>query len=282
MIYKLVLFDDKEQVQETIKFSVVNGFDESYSSSVPQSAVESGFSLADNVVKSNDKFSLSTVVTDSHFRRRGAMLQYSNGRFIRAYESEDPLPEGRPSLTAKARIKTLRENGEIFGILASLDDSDKSQIELIYPCVLTDLSFSNKDGASAVYPVMSIERVRVAVTEFKVIENPTPELIPHIKHDNAGNKSGGSGSIDGAKDISADTDIAKASKEQAGAMKAEVKTPTANDKRVEEINKKIAYNKALIDAEKELRRRMESGQLGFGQGGTFVKTYADTVTGQNK
>lgn len=272
MIYTIVLFNDEGAVDETIVFDSVSGFDETYSSSIPQAPVENGFSLSDHIIKGNDKFSLSGVITDSLFRRKGALIQYVNGRFVRMYEDVDPLPTENPIITMKARIKKLRDDREIFGVFESLrgfNETETSQVNLIYPCALTDVSFSNKDGGNAIYPNMSFERIRVSTVDFKVVENPSPELIPHIKHNNGGNQTGDSGAV---KIADADSPDLKA---QADAGKSVVpkelkKEETWADKKVAQQQKQKDILLATNKAKEKASQLISEGKLEYGQSGAYV------------
>lgn len=284
MIYTIALLNEGGTVEETIEFDSVSSFSESYSSTIPQAPVESGTSLSDHITKGNDKFSMSALITNSMFRKKGALIAYVNGEFVRVNEATEPLPTEDPVILMKARLKKLRDDKEIFGIFESLKSGAEiqtTQVNLIYPCVLSELSFDNKDGANAIYPNMSFEKIRVSSVEFEVVKNPSPNLIPYIKSNDNGNKSGTSGSIDSKSD-SADTDILKVSKEQAGAMKPDMKEDNAMAKRVEGIQKKYDRNQAEIEAEKAFRKRLDEGKLTYGEGGAFIDKYVEIRTGEKK
>ena len=75
------------------------------------------------------------------------------------------------------------ENKEIFGILESVDinNIEGSKVRNIFPCLLSSLSFNKSDAASAIYPSMSIERIRYSVVTVSTVKDPVPELIPKYK-----------------------------------------------------------------------------------------------------
>ncbi|WHS04468.1 tail fiber protein [Acinetobacter phage vB_AbaM_P1] len=116
MIYSLVILNDQGAIQETISFDAVTRFSKSYSMSVAQNPVEEGFSVSDHISRGNTKFSMSAVVTDSLFMRKGATLQYVNGRFERLYEDVDPITDESPSKAMQERLEAIAEKGEIFGL----------------------------------------------------------------------------------------------------------------------------------------------------------------------
>lgn len=278
MIYTIVLFDEQGQVDETIAFDAVTGFDESYTSTIPQSAVESGYSLSDSIVKSNDKFTLSGVITDSLFRRKGALLQYVNGRFVRIFEDIDPIGDDNPVITMKARLKKLRDDREIFGIFESLrgaNETETTQVNLIYPCALTDIGFSNKDGGNAIYPNMSFERIRVATVSFDVVKNPSPELIPHIKHGNAGNQTGASGSVD-VPDVKVDPSLKEQTDAGKSAVPKELKKDEGwADKKIKAMNKEEDALRASIKYKKQADEMISNGTMRYGESGQWIDAQID-------
>lgn len=207
MIYTIVIIDENERVRETISLDVVNDFSEDYDGSVPTHPVEHGYSLSDGINLSNDKFSISGVVSDSAFDLSGELIQFVNGEFIVPDNTVDGVVLDSPSLVFKERLKSIRTRKEHFGVIVSdkkvnVNDASASQIELIYPCIITKLGFKD-NGTDAVYPVINFERVRVATTSFVEVNNPTPELIPYAKDAiNVGDKTGTSSSASGATDSS--------------------------------------------------------------------------------
>lgn len=263
MIYTIALFSEDGKVEETITFDSVMGFDESYPSTLTQHAVESGFMISDHIIKGNDKFSLSGVITDSLFRRKGALIQYVNGKFVRMYEDTDPLPTENPIIAMKKRIKKLRDDREVFGVFESLRGSNEfetSQVNLIYPCALSDLSFSNKDGASAIYPNLSFEHIRVASVKFEVVKNPSPELIPHIKHGNSGDQTGATGSTV----LETEKATVPEALQTKSAVPAELKKSlTTSDKMVAQNKIKEAELRKRLAVVKVLDERVASGAIPY-------------------
>lgn len=279
MIYSLVILNDQGAIQETISFDAVLRFSKSYSMTVAQNPVEEGFSVSDHISRGNTKFSMSAVVTDSLFMRKGATLQYINGRFERIYEDIDPITDESPSKAMQERLEAIAEKGEIFGLFESKSNSNTNVVNLIYPCAMTTLDFDNSDGSEAVYPVMSFEKIRVAKVETRVVENPSPELIPYVKSSNAGNQSGGSGiaGLDG-KDTD-DTDLIKLAKEGNKDLVQKVvpKEKSWADIKVAEQQKQIDEMTFTNQAEREFRKRLESGKLTWGDKGTFNQVYVNSL-----
>lgn len=284
MIYTIVIFNDDGQIEDTIAFDSVSSFDEGYRSSVPQSAVEDGYNVADTMIKENDKFSLSGVITSSFFRRKGAMVVYIGGRFVRPYADVDPLPTDNVLITMKQKLKDIRDKGIIFGIFESQTPSTEgSQVNLIYPCALSDLSFSNRDGGNAIYPNMSFEKIRVTKVEFQKVENPTPELVPYVRHANGGNQTGNSGSIQ-VKGVGGDDDGVniKSVKEEAKEFVPDSlkKEDSWADKKVAEQQKQKDALLAANAAKESVLKNVSAGVIGYRGSGAIVDNAQDVVMKQ--
>lgn len=279
MIYSLVILNDQGAIQETISFDAVTRFSKSYSMSVAQNPVEEGFSVSDHISRGNTKFSMSAVVTDSLFMRKGATLQYINGRFERIYEDVDPITDESPSKAMQERLEAIAEKGEIFGLFESKSSLETNVVNLIYPCALTSLDFENSDGSEAVYPVMSFEKIRVARVETKVVENPSPELIPYVKSSNAGNQTGSDGTAAITDPKVDDTDLIKQAKEGNKDLVQKVvpKEKSWSDLKVAEQQKQIDEMKFTNQAEREFRKRLESGKLTWSDKGEFNKVYVNSL-----
>ncbi|QIW91547.1 structural protein [Acinetobacter phage vB_AbaM_D22] len=279
MIYSLVILNDQGAIQETISFDAVTRFSKSYSMSVAQNPVEEGFSVSDHISRGNTKFSMSAVVTDSLFMRKGATLQYVNGKFQRLYEDVDPITDESPSKAMQERLEAIAEKGEIFGLFESKSALDTNVVNLIYPCALTSLDFENSDGSEAVYPVMSFEKIRVARVETRVVENPSPQLIPYVKSSNAGNQTGSDG-IAGITDVKIDdTDLIKQAKEGNKDLVQKVVPEEKSwaDAKVAQQQKQIDEMKFTNQAEREFRKRLESGKLTWSDKGEFNKVYVNSL-----
>ena len=187
MIYTLYLVDDNSNITETISLDVVNSFGEDYSSNIAQNTVENGYVISDSISINNPKFSIAGVITDSKFRVTGQMVVFNGNTFVKSQgdnrEQFQTISDDDYAEKVKARLIKLWENKEIFGILEStnINNIRGSKVRDIFPCVLSNLGFNKSDAASAIYPTMSIERIRYAVVTTTTVKNPTPELIPKYK-----------------------------------------------------------------------------------------------------
>ena len=187
MIYTLYLVDDNSNITETISLDVVNSFGEDYSSNIAQNTVENGYVISDSISINNPKFSIAGVITDSKFRVTGQLVVFNGETFSKSESSSQSqfvtISDDDYAEKVKDRLIKLWENKEIFGILEStnINNIRGSKVRDIFPCVLSNLGFNKSDAASAIYPTMSIERIRYAVVTTTTVKNPTPELIPKYK-----------------------------------------------------------------------------------------------------
>lgn len=187
MIYTLYLVDDNSSITETISLDVINSFGEDYSSNIAQNTVENGYVISDSISINNPKFSIGGVITDSKFRVKGQLVVFNGNTFVKSQgdnrDKFQTISDDDYAEKVKARLIKLWENKEIFGILESTDINNLqgSKVRNIFPCVLSSLGFSKSDAASAIYPTMSIERIRYSVVTVSTVTDPTPELIPKYK-----------------------------------------------------------------------------------------------------
>lgn len=187
MIYTFYLVNDSNAITEIISLDVINSFGEDYSSNIAQNPVESGYVISDSISISNPKFSISGVITDSKFRVSGQLVVFNGNTFVKSQgdnrDQFQQISDDEYADKVKARLIKLWENKEVFGILESTDINNikGSQVRNIFPCVLSSLGFNKSDAASAIYPTMSIERIRYAVVTVGTVKDPVPELIPKYK-----------------------------------------------------------------------------------------------------
>ena len=182
MIYTLYMVDDNSSITETISLDVINSFGEDYSSNIAQNTVENGYVISDSISINNPKFSIGGVITDSKFRVKGQLVVFNGNTFVKSQgdnrDQFQTISDDDYAEKVKARLIKLWENKEIFGILEATDINNVkgSKVRDIFPCVLSSLGFSKSDAASAIYPTMSIERIRYATVTIGKVTNPVAEL----------------------------------------------------------------------------------------------------------
>ena len=196
MIYTLYLVDNNNNITETISLDVINSFGEDYSSSIAQNAVENGYVISDSISINNPKFSISGVITDSKFRVKGHLVVFNGNTFEKSQgdnrEQFQQISDDDYADKVKDRLIKLWENKEVFGILESKDINNVkgSQVRNIFPCALSSLSFDKSSADAALYPTMSIEKIRYAVVTVSTVKNPTPELVSkYEEQQNVGNSN---------------------------------------------------------------------------------------------
>ena len=213
MIYTLYLVDDNSNITETISLDVINSFGEDYSSSIAQNAVENGYVISDSISINNPKFSISGVITDSKFRVKGHLVVFNGNTFEKSQgdnrEQFQQISDDDYADKVKDRLIKLWENKEVFGILESKDINNVkgSQVRNIFPCALSSLSFDKSSADAALYPTMSIEKIRYAVVTVSTVKNPLPELVPKYQESLEAQSSTSSGA---AKTVSSDLKTADA------------------------------------------------------------------------
>ena len=182
MIYTIYLVDDDSNITETISLDVINSFGEDYSSNIAQNTVENGYVISDSISINNPKFSIGGVITDSKFRVKGQLVVFNGNTFVKSQgdnrDQFQTISDDDYAEKVKARLIKLWENKEIFGILEATDINNVkgSKVRDIFPCVLSSLGFSKSDATSAIYPTMSIERIRYATVTIGKVTNPVAEL----------------------------------------------------------------------------------------------------------
>lgn len=213
MIYTLYLVDDNSNITETISLDVINSFGEDYSSSIAQNAVENGYVISDSISINNPKFSISGVITDSKFRVKGHLVVFNGNTFEKSQgdnrEQFQQISDDDYADKVKDRLIKLWENKEVFGILESKDINNVkgSQVRNIFPCALSNLSFDKSSADAALYPTMSIEKIRYAVVTVSTVKNPVPELVPKYQESLETQSSTSSGAV---KTVSSDLKTADA------------------------------------------------------------------------
>ena len=215
MIYTIYLVDDNSNITETISLDVINSFGEDYSSNIAQNTVENGYVISDSISINNPKFSIGGVITDSKFRVKGQLVVFNGNTFVKSQgdnrDQFQTISDDDYAEKVKARLIKLWENKEIFGILEATDINNVkgSKVRDIFPCVLSSLGFSKSDAASAIYPTMSIERIRYATVTIGKVTNPVAELsrkyeADRLKESKTTNVGTGVKSEDKASDHKAD------------------------------------------------------------------------------
>lgn len=264
MIYTLYLVDDNNNVTETISLDVISSFGEDYSSNIAQNSVENGYVISDSISLSNPKFNISGVITDTKFRVRDQLVVFDGNTFVKVSggnrEQVTQISDDEFAETVKARLLKLWENKEIFGILESKDINNikGTQVRSIFPCALSNLSFEKSDAASAIYPRMSIEKIRYAVVTFTTVKDPTPELVPKYQESVAAQSKSSTSSASSSTD-SVSSDLKNADAQAKSVVENATKGTGGNTEAIKRDN--------IVNLNKTAQANSQSWFNGLGKDG---------------
>jgi len=184
----------EQGTNDTITFSSVTSFTETYPSGVTSSPVESGSTISDNITIGNNTFSLSGVVSDWDYYNPAKELAFgSNAVYNYTYESRfnlakfdnsdftttlDTIPSDATAEQIKFKLQRMRNNPSLVTLLIYSDDN---QLSTYYDnCAITSLSFSEStDTSFCVYPVMTLEQLQIAYVEVETIEKGKIPDLPN-------------------------------------------------------------------------------------------------------
>ena len=267
MIYTLYLVDDNSNITETISLDVINSFGEDYSSSIAQNAVENGYVISDSISINNPKFSISGVITDSKFRVKGHLVVFNGNTFEKSQgdnrEQFQQISDDDYADKVKDRLIKLWENKEVFGILESKDINNVkgSQVRNIFPCALSSLSFDKSSADAALYPTMSIEKIRYAVVTVSTVKNPVPELVPKYEEQQKVGNANTTSVANGVKTPDEKTpDYAAEAKKSLGNLNGSAETggnAAAKTKLSAEYANKQAYANAIEGTKNSVKKGAE-------------------------
>lgn len=217
MIYTIVLFDNQNQATDTISIDCITDFSESYSQTATNHPVETGTPLTDNLTKSNDKFTISGVVSDFSVRDKSKKIKLTPDGDVILYSEdirknliefpEDDTVKTNKTYDIKKQIISLIEVGAVVGIVISeglIPENEgyvatnrgvasASSIEIIYPCICTSIDFSDSSGEYGVIrPKLQFEKIRIASTRTEKVDN-VPAVLTKTPTGGAGNTGDATG-----------------------------------------------------------------------------------------
>lgn len=197
MIYTLYIKSDEDVIIDTITFDSVTSFNETYSSNVPQSVVESGYNVSDTVNLSNPTFTLNGVITDSKFRVDGHLVVFAGNSFEKVESTSlKTINQDEAAKAIREKLIAIWEQSVPIGLMESEDVNNPvgSEVRDIFPCFITNLSFPKNDSSEAFFPTITFERVRYTSVKIANVDNAAPELIPLAKQEKVGTADTSSGS----------------------------------------------------------------------------------------
>lgn len=194
MIYTIVLFDQQNNPTDTVSIDAITDFSESYSATATSHPVETGTPLTDNLIKNNDKFTVSGVVSDFSLKGFGKkLIIQEDGGIIVDPNSTTNTIEDR-AYNTKQQLINLIKVGSVVGIVISKKElpndegyvvtnqgiASGSSIEIKYPCVCTGVDFSDSGGEYGVIrPKLQFEQIRVATTRTEKVDK-VPAVLTKV------------------------------------------------------------------------------------------------------
>jgi hypothetical protein len=282
----------EQGTNDTITFSSVTSFTETYPSGVTSSPVESGSTISDNITIGNNTFSLSGVISDWDYYNPAKEIAFgSNAVYNYTYESRfnlakfeptgftttlDTIPSDERAEQIKFKLQRMRNNPSLITLLIYNDDN---KLSTYYDnCAITSLSFSEStDTSFCVYPVMSLEQLQIAYVEVETIEKGKIPDLPNRSRGSGETNVGKAGdclsptitTVDGTTETSVvdDTKIKVAK----GQKPPEKCNPTAEDKNAlakeshdkmikRQRDERVYANSATADAARALDGAIENKQ----------------------
>lgn len=193
----MIIVLQEQSSSDTIVFSAVTSFDESYSGTVTSHPVEDSSTITDHFVTSNDKFKISGVVTDFDFLNPLNQIAYgvvgyednlvSNQSLVRFKHGElvagtGNIPSNKTQNAIKNKLIQVHKLGQFVTVLMYQTPTETTTPALIAAkanCIITSISFKeDADSGYAIYPDISLERVRLAHVKTESIAKGK---IPSIK-----------------------------------------------------------------------------------------------------
>jgi hypothetical protein len=196
----MIIVLQEQSSSDTIVFSSVTSFDESYSGTVTSHPVEDSTTITDHFVTDNDKFKISGVVTDFDFLNPLKQIAYSVGGYedntvakqslIRFKNGEliggtGVIPSNKTQNAIKNKLIQIHKLGQFVTVLmyqTPIDSSTPALIASKLNCLITNISFKeDAESGYAIYPEISLERVRLVSVKTESIGKGKIPSIQSLK-----------------------------------------------------------------------------------------------------
>lgn len=191
MIYTLIRKDANDAVDAILSFDSIRSMDESWSATVTNQTVESGFNITDNISIEPPTYDIDAIISSYSLFDKESEITWDGEQF----QTKSDL-DGNRHIKARDEIIRIFKERSILTLLessanSSLDNKDSKYEELksqyfkeTNNCVITSLSISHPDsGGGAFYVSLKVQKVHVAiVTTTELLDSEmTPALIPLIQ-----------------------------------------------------------------------------------------------------
>ena len=192
----MIIVLQEQSSSDTIVFSSVTSFDESYSGTVTSHPVEDSTTITDHFITDNDKFKISGVVSDFDFLNplnqiafgvdgyednsvaSQSLIRFKNGELT---NGTGVIPSNKTQNAVKNRLIQIHKLGQFVTVLmyqTPLDASTPALIASKFNCIITNISFKeDAESGYAVYPELSLERVKlVRVSTGSIAKGKIPSI----------------------------------------------------------------------------------------------------------
>jgi len=192
----MIIVLQEQKSSDTVVFSSVTSFDESYSGKITEHPVENDSKITDHFVKDSEKFKISGVVSDYDFLnpnkttaqkiegyddvflRSAVTATFENG-VLTTYGAV--IPAQLTMDVVKQKLYTIQRSGSMCTILMYSDTNNIIDYKL--NCVMTSLGFKEDENTGyAIYPEMSFEQVKVVRVAVEQVEKgKIPKINTNLK-----------------------------------------------------------------------------------------------------
>lgn len=275
MIYTIVLFDPQNNPTDTISIDAITEFSESYSATATSHPVETGTPLTDNLIKNNDKFTVSGVVSDFSLKGFGKkLIIQEDGGIIVDPNSTTNTIEDR-AYNTKQQLIDLIKVGSVVGIVISKKElpndegyvatnqgiASGNSIEIKYPCVCTGVDFSDSGGEYGVIrPKLQFEQIRVATTRTEKVDK-VPAVLSKVNTSSSSDTNTTGDATGETGDLPAGTDVINDTKKYTPPdpqTKSDVYTRVAEYATEDQIAKNN-QKQQIVDLKRKLVNEIQSG-----------------------
>ena len=215
----MIIVLQEQSSSDTIVFSSVTSFDESYSGTVTSHPVEDSTTITDHFITDNDKFKISGVVSDFDFLNplnqiafgvdgyednsvaSQSLIRFKNGELT---NGTGVIPSNKTQNAIKNRLIQIHKLGQFVTVLmyqTPLDASTPALIASKVNCIITNISFKeDAESGYAVYPELSLERVKIVrvstesiakgkIPSIQVMRDALQSIVDKGKSDNCLNQT---------------------------------------------------------------------------------------------
>jgi hypothetical protein len=192
----MIIVLQEQKSSDTVVFSSVTSFDESYSGKITEHPVENDSKITDHFVKDSEKFRISGIVSDYDFlnpnKTTAQTIEGYDNVFLRSATTAKfengvlttygvVIPAQLTMEAVKAKLYSIQRSGSMCTILMYSDTNNIINYKL--NCVMTSLSFKEDENTGyAIYPEMTFEQITVVKLAVEQVEKgKIPKINTNLK-----------------------------------------------------------------------------------------------------